>query len=349
MLLWESLLLNHIIPSIFDAAASLLLVLLIFKIFRVKNPATRFMFLFLPLLKAFIVFIDSSASTSHARNNMRVSFSIRMPDPLGLITSPTKEISTVTYDHSALLLALGLTIVIISGVLVARWIQLFLFFNRFRKAEPVDESEYPRLYERLRYLSAKFNIKVPVIVVSNNYHYVPFSIGYKRPIIVVSKELINSFSQEQLDIMLAHELAHIKRKDSFTGWIALILRDCMFFNPLVRFSYRALEEEKEKTCDIIALEKTSTPPLIIANTLVDIALFHHNHQSSQRSLVPMSVESFYNSKTTLERRIASIKTPVLHKKSSKLRTSLRILIFLMLLYIQPGFTIKFSGFTIFLR
>lgn len=349
MLLWESLLLNHIVPSIFDAAASLLLVLLIFKIFNIKNPATRFLFLFLPLLKAFIIFIDNAASTPHTQSNGIIMFRLRMPDPFGLITPPFKELVTITYNHRALVIALALTAAIILAILLVRWVQLLLFFHRFREAEQVSETEFPWLYESLKCLSAKFNTDTPKLVFATNYQFVPFSFGYKKPIVVVSKELIRSFPGEQLDIMLAHELAHIKRKDYFTSWIALVLKDCMFFNPLIRFSYRALGEEKEKICDTIALEKTNTAPLTVANTLVDIALFHNKQKSSQQPLFPMPVEGFYSGKTVLERRIESIKAPVLHKKTSKLNTSLKTLAFILLLYIQLGITIKIDGFMIFLR
>lgn len=56
---WQSLLFNHIIPSIFDAAVMLLLVLAILFVFRVKNPATRFLFLLLPLIRPFIILLDN--------------------------------------------------------------------------------------------------------------------------------------------------------------------------------------------------------------------------------------------------------------------------------------------------
>ncbi|MHB8841053.1 MAG: M56 family metallopeptidase [Candidatus Aquicultor sp.] len=349
MLLWESLLLNHIIPSIFDAAASLLLVLLIFKVFKVKNPATRFMFLFLPLLKAFIVFIDSSSTKIHAQATQPVWISIRMPDPFDIIKTSIDSFGTATYDHSIFVLTTALAICVILLLLVLRWLQLFLFFNKFKKAEQVSEIEYPQLYTMLTNLSKSFDIKSPDLVFSNNYQFVPFSIGYKRPIIVLSRDLVHSFPNEQLEIMLAHELAHIKRRDNLTGWIALILRDLMFYNPLIRLSHRTLEEEKEKTCDRIALESTNATPKIIANTLLDIAIFHKKSGLQKRRLHPATTESFLYKESALERRVKFITEPIGKNKPSKVRTSLKVLLFLLLLYIQPGLTIVYHGHTLFLR
>jgi len=350
VLLWESLLLNHILPSIFDAAASLLFVLLIFKVFRVKNPATRFMFLFLPLFKAFIVFIDSTSTTAHVPKNKFLMIGFRMPDPFGFFTLPRNELYTMTYDHSALVIATEAVVAIILILLAARWVQLFLFFEGFRKAEQVDETEYPQLYASLRNLTGKLSSSPPKLVFSNIYQFVPFSVGYRAPIIVLSRDLVDSFPEEQLEIMLAHELAHIKRKDSFTGWLALILRDVMFFNPLIRLSYRTLEEEKEKVCDRIALEKTGVSPKVIANTLIDVALFHKDAGPNRKRPLPTTVESFAYRHSALEKRIEFITSPMPPSVyPSAIRTSLKTFLFVLLIYIQPVIGLKISQYTLFLR
>jgi len=347
--IWQSLLYNHILPSTFDAAASLLLVLAIFKIFRIKDPATRFLFLFLPLLKPFIVLIDNASSMPQRESASAYHIGIRMPDPLGLIAAPFKEFGELVYDQSAVVMAILIAIIVISFLLVARWAQLFLFLNAFKKEETLSRIAYPHVYEILDGLVTKFDVKYPRLVITNKSQYVPFSIGYKMPIIVLSKDLIETFSKEQLEIMLAHELAHIGRRDTFTGWLSLILRDIMFFNPLIRPIYRMLEEEKEKACDRIALEKTGVSPKEIANTLIDVALFHKTTQPYQKPLYPALTKGLLFNKSTIERRVKSITGTVKKKKSSRVRTSLKIFLFVFLLYIQPGLMININGQILFLR
>lgn len=352
MPLWQSLLNNHILPSIFDAAASLLLVLVIFKLFRVKNPATRFMFLFVPLLKPFIVLLDSTSTVTQLRRGRQpLQIALHMPDPLNLITSPIREASTiaVTHDQSALFIAVVIAIIAIAILLVARWMQLFLFLNKFKKEEVLSKSEFPFTYETLDKLTARFDTKRPKLVLTDKSHFVPFSIGYKVPIIVLSRDLLRTFPREQLEIMLAHELAHIRRKDSLIGWISLMLRDIMFFNPLTRLAYRMLEEEKEKACDRVAIEKAGLSPNAIANTLLDIALFYKKFHSSRKSLnLALSSGLFYR-KSTLERRIQSITNPATKKKPSKVRTTLKIILFVLLVYVQPTLFVNLNGQLFFLR
>ncbi|MBE0447228.1 MAG: M56 family metallopeptidase [Actinobacteria bacterium] len=342
---------NYILPSIFDAVVIFLLVLMIFKIFRIKDPATRFAFLFLPLLKPFIVLLDNTSTVAQGQNSSgpESGLGIRMPDPLGFITAPSTEIGTLIYDHSTLVVATLTALIIIFALLATRWIQLFLFLNKFKKEEPLSKSEHPQLYDIINGLVAKFKVKHPKLMLTKNFHFVPFSIGRRVPIIVLSEDLINTFPKEQLEIMLAHELAHIRREDNLTGWVALILRDIMFFNPLAHLVYRMLGEEKEKACDRVALEKTGISPKVMANTLLDVAFFYKKARPPQKLLRPVLAKGLLHNRSTLEQRIKSIAEPITGGKPSKVRTSLKASLFIFLLYIQITLTTNIGGQVLFLR
>ena len=161
----EPILLNQIIPSIYDAAITLALVLALFSIFAIKNPATRFTFLFLPLIKPCIVLFESTSSAMRLHKDRLLQPGVRFPDPFGFISlkkiGPLQEIGTMDYDHAALVVAVYAAIVVICILLLARWLQLFLFLNSFKKEEPIEKSEYPQLYEILDSLVAEFGHKYP--------------------------------------------------------------------------------------------------------------------------------------------------------------------------------------------
>jgi beta-lactamase regulating signal transducer with metallopeptidase domain len=166
---------------------------------------------------------------------------------------------------------------------------------------------------------------------------VPFSFGQKNPVIVLSEALIDTFPREQLEIMLAHELAHLKRNDSRAGWIALALRDILFFNPFSHLTYHMIEEEKERACDRIALEATRRKPAEVAHTLVDVALFYQSFQMPKGVLYPVPTKGFLYRESFLTRRIKLINTPFVTKDPSKRRKTLKYLLFFLLLYVQIGF------------
>ena len=315
MPLLQSLLLDKIIPSILQAAVTLLIVLATLKIFRIKNPATRFIFLFLPLVKALIDFIEGGSWHPHLDLKKYFWLSARLDDPLGVFKAPStsKHLDlpgTFTIKYSIIELGVRIAVISIILVLATRWVQLFLFLNSFKKEDRLSKDEYPQIYAILDRLVGKFKVKRPELVLTKKYQFVPFSIGYKSPIIVLSKDLIDNFPKEQLEIMLAHELAHIRRYDNLTSWASLILRDLLFFNPMSYPVYRMIEEEKEKASDRIALEKTGLSAKAIANTLLDVAIFRKKVESAQKVTYPALSKGFMHRflyrKSALERRVNSI-------------------------------------------
>jgi len=342
---WQ--LLNYVLSVVFDAAVTFVIVLAILAIFRVKSPATRLAFLFLPLIKPFVVIMDSISSASDLQDKI-FGVGIRMPDPLDTISSPWAEYSSFTYNSSTFGIAVTVIIFAIAVVIVGRWVQLFLFLNSFKKEERLSKSEYPQVYETLDRLVEKFDVKRPELVLSKNFLFVPFSVGSITPIIILSAELLQNFTQEQLEIMLAHELAHIERRDNFTGWASLICRDIMFYNPLAYKVYGKIEEEKELVCDRIAHEKTGISTKAIANTLLDIALFRKNIDGIQKPMFPELVKGFLYKKSTLERRINSI-MDYRPRKSHKVLIPVKVLAVAFLLLIQPYIYFGFGGHLFILR
>ncbi|MDI6815773.1 MAG: M56 family metallopeptidase [Actinomycetota bacterium] len=349
MPVWQALLFNHIMPSIFNAAITLLLVLVIFKVFRVKNPATRFMFLFLPIVKPFLILFDNPSQVQLLQSEKAFQKILRFPDPLNLITSPLNEVAEFSYSSNAVVLVLLVMGVSVLAIIAARWLQLFLFFNHFKHEKPLNRAEYPQIYEILDRLVPVLGVAYPRVVYSKKFQFVPFSVGYRVPIVAISKEFLAEFPEEQLEIMLAHELAHMRRKDYLTSWLALMLRDLMFINPVIHYIYSKLEDEKEKACDRLALNVTNAAPETAANMLVDVALFYRKQPALQHQTYPALAKGLLMRQSKLEHRINSVKQPQRMKKSSYLRTLLRTALFVLLVYVQIGVIVNIGGHNIFLR
>jgi beta-lactamase regulating signal transducer with metallopeptidase domain len=340
--------LAHVGPSLYDSIAIFVLLVLAFKVFRVKHPATRYAFLLLVLLKPFLILLDGTAEVRH-KSGDPFQFGMRMPDPFGLIRSPLKEIGTASYDFSfAAIIILAITGVIFL-LMMARWLQLFLFFNRLKSMQPLSKESHPEVYGILDELVEKFRVCTPRIVLIDDGSFVPFSVGSRAPVIALSQDLLDKFPQEQLRIMLAHELAHVKRRDGAYGWLTIILRDLMFLNPMVHLAYRMLEEEKEKACDLMVLEKTTASAKEIANTLLDVVLFYKNRESSQGGAQLLLARGFIMRKRTLEKRIEYIISATKPAKPRPGVRALKALLFVVLLYLQVGFGIIIGGHVIFLR
>lgn len=99
---------------------------------------------------------------------------------------------------------------------------------------------------------------------------VPVALGVLRPEICVPPRALSHLEPEQQEGMLAHELAHLVRRDPF--WLAFsrLLSSVLFFQPLNRVAGRRLRELSERLCDEWAVERTGSP-LSLARCLAEVA------------------------------------------------------------------------------
>jgi len=81
----------------------------------------------------------------------------------------------------------------------------------------------------------------------------PFVVGVVRAVIVVPVSALTALSPAQLEAVLAHELAHIRRADFLWNVLQTIVETLFFFHPAVWWIGRRLRTERELCCDDMAL------------------------------------------------------------------------------------------------
>ena len=77
----------------------------------------------------------------------------------------------------------------------------------------------------------------------------PLTIGHIKPIILLPVASINHLSTEQLEAVLLHELAHIKRADYVINILVSFAEIILFFNPFTRLLSKLIQKERENCCD----------------------------------------------------------------------------------------------------
>lgn len=88
---------------------------------------------------------------------------------------------------------------------------------------------------------------------------VPVMFGYLKPVILLPISLVSRLDIQQLETILLHELAHIKRNDYFWNLLQMVMETLMFFNPAAWFLSRMIRLEREHRCDDYVLKITKTP------------------------------------------------------------------------------------------
>jgi len=119
---------------------------------------------------------------------------------------------------------------------------------------------------------------------------IPLTIGYFKPIIIFPIALINNLDTEQVEAILMHELAHIKRHDYLLNILQCIMETILCFNPFVWLISKIIRQEREYCCDDMVMEEEYN------NFTYSKALFIIAQQNNQNYALAMASA---NQKSTL--------------------------------------------------
>ena len=127
---------------------------------------------------------------------------------------------------------------------------------RIRNYRNQEAPEYWR--QRVLELSKILKIKKKIVLLESQLVSVPSVTGFFKPIILIPIGLLSNLPQDQIEAILLHELAHIRRKDYFINLIQSFAEILFFFNPGVLWVSSIIKEERENCCDDIAVRITKS-------------------------------------------------------------------------------------------
>jgi len=87
----------------------------------------------------------------------------------------------------------------------------------------------------------------------------PMTLGALRPIVLVPLGFLTSLPSAQVEAILLHELAHIRRHDFLFGLIQTAIKTVLYFNPTVLILSRLIDDDREQACDDIAVQICGRP------------------------------------------------------------------------------------------
>lgn len=121
---------------------------------------------------------------------------------------------------------------------------------------PVDLTALDPL---LRQTLQDFRSRRQVTLCVSDQQRVPAAIGFFQPLIVLPSWTMRELSREELNSILIHELAHLRRWDDWTNLLQKICRTLFFFHPAVWWVESQLSLEREMACDDVVLSHTGNP------------------------------------------------------------------------------------------
>ncbi|WP_186757575.1 M56 family metallopeptidase [Echinicola salinicaeni] len=161
-----------------------------------------------------------------------------------------------------------------------------------------------QLVKRVNSMIAAMEFYRKVKVLKSSLVHVPITYGVIKPVILIPAGLLFNTTPQQLEAIIAHELAHIKRYDYLINILQHCLEIFFFFHPCFWWINEVVRTERENACDDVVLDLGFTPQEL-AHGLAEVA--EHAHASTPE----MALAATGPQNHTLNRikRILGLQTP----------------------------------------
>ena len=126
-------------------------------------------------------------------------------------------------------------------------------------------------------VTARIGIHIPVRLWLSSAIQSPMTIGFLKPVILIPLATINHLSTQQMEAVVLHELAHIKRNDYLVNLMVAFTEIIFFFNPFSLLLAHAIKKERENSCDDLVMQ-FRYDPCAYASALLSLEKARHNHK-----------------------------------------------------------------------
>jgi beta-lactamase regulating signal transducer with metallopeptidase domain len=188
--------------------------------------------------------------------------------------------------------------------------------------EPLPENWHGRLDE----MRAALGIAQSVVVRVTAEVLIPCTARVFRPVIWVPLSFLTHTPVAQLEALLAHELAHVARKDWLWNQVQCVLEALLFFHPAVWWLGRRIRQEREHACDDLAV---ATCGNVVALAEALVALERRRHPSRHMAAAA-------NGGALLERIARLLSDPPLRRPWAGLAVAWALVVSGVLLFTEAG-------------
>jgi len=141
----------------------------------------------------------------------------------------------------------------------------------------------------------------------------PMTLGTLRAIVLLPLSALTSLGPDELEVVLAHELAHVRRADFFWNILQTIAETLFFFHPAVWWISARIRHERELCCDDVALRICPNPVTYAS------ALYRLEEHRSRHLRLAMALDGHASRHTLLMRIARILGEPMTRIPSSRLR------------------------------
>jgi len=284
----------HTVWQISLIAFLLFLILRIFKNFsanaRYLLAVTALGFAFILPLATFVQLTNDSAQnqladkTFTAETANPVKSREPLPDNSQLLTNGTLQTVKLSNENNYLSFThlqknLNQTLLSLLPMFVLLWIfgvGVFTFrlgggvwqLHKYKTRDVLAPSEHWQ--KRFSALCKKLKIVQTVKILQSNLIKTPIVVGWLKPLILVPTSVFLQMNPRELEAILAHELAHIRRFDNLVNFAQSFVEILFFYHPCVWWISAVVRREREFACDDAVMKMLKNPHIVYARALANL-------------------------------------------------------------------------------
>ncbi|WP_114326934.1 M56 family metallopeptidase [Candidatus Colwellia aromaticivorans] len=220
--------------------------------------------LLLPIITFVIIYQTESSAASTLANSLALSDFIqelKQPNAFFSYNELTVLLPSLLPYVAIFWLA---TIFLLAGKLLFEMCHV----NNLPQQNTVAPSD--KLQARFNELANQIHLTItPRLLISLKIE-VPMAIGWLKPVVLLPASMVSGLSTPQLEMLLLHELAHIRRHDYLVNFFQTLVEILLFFHPAVHWVSKQMRNEREYCSDDIAVQHCGDA-VAYAHTLADTA------------------------------------------------------------------------------
>jgi TonB family protein len=156
----------------------------------------------------------------------------------------------------------GLGVLVLTTRAMLHWRGLSLLIRR--------GSPMPAWEPKLAALCERFGVSRAVRLLYSADVQTPTLVGWIKPVILLPAAVALGFPAAQIELILAHELGHLRRWDHVVNLLQVVVETVLFYHPVVHWISRDLRNQREICCDELVLKLSRANPRDYVETLADL-------------------------------------------------------------------------------
>jgi beta-lactamase regulating signal transducer with metallopeptidase domain len=280
-----------ILHSLWQGAFLYLLLITLFATKIVERPSVKYLWMVLSACLficvsgvTFFIYYNGNSTTEIVIEQRIMQYMFVLSSQSTPISMWSKLNSWVNQNTSEIVTVwtIGVTLFLLKTVLGL----IYLHYQE-QRGRVIDMNDYN--IDIKSYLK-RMNIKKQVKFKSLDIAISPYTTGIFKPVIFFPMVVLSQLTQDEIEAILIHEIAHIQRHDYFVNLMMVLVESLFFYHPFIWWLNHHLQISREESCDDVVKAK-GINPVTYANALYKIEAILSSHNPTVTSFEMTAIDS----------------------------------------------------------